>query len=137
MKKRILIVGFLALILAFGCIGLASAELTAYVAGTQRTSITAYVQKGYQAVIAVDASSSDGGDLTYVWQYYSYDETTGEYTDGIVEGAAGPSLETDPINHYTEYYCYVSDGNTSRGVFFYFRIENQLTACVKGSQNEH
>ena len=88
-----------------------------------------FVNSGERASLEIEVSFIQG-DIECEW--YTYETYTDAYGDTryrsvLLEGETGRKLLTDPITHYTEYCCYVTDetGET-RSVYFYVNVTGGL-----------
>ena len=99
----------------------------------------ARVALGSSARLEVAATVNDASKaITYQWQVLrEYQNETGmlqsEWQD--IAGATSAVYETEPITEQKQYYCNVSDGAFSPGVWFSVNIENHFTATYAGDDN--
>ena len=101
-------------------------ELSAYIAGTKRTSQNYTVDLADSLTLAVDVNAIDSEGLTITWYK--------DWENEEIEGEHEPVLNTGELTSSTEYECRVSDrfGNTAY-VFFNIDVQLNFSAHVKGT----
>jgi len=68
-------------------------------------------------------------DVTYRWYRVVFDDNGNRVSDSRITNASGSTYTVTNVTEYEQYYCLVSDGNTSMAVDFFVIIQNGLTAA--------
>ena len=111
----------------------AETELSAYAAGTTKTSQTLFLNTGDSTVLSVDVTSNDPDGIAYEWKefYYSTKEGCTDYYAVSDE----KDFAVNDINANKRYRCTVSDHHGNKvSVDFDIFLEDQITEIRLGEE---
>ncbi len=92
------------------------------------------IEPGETVTLKVSATAATGG-FHYQW-YIEYRNVDGSWHSERINGATEAEYTTEAIEHYSEYYCYVSDdyGNNT-DIWFEIGIDNGFSAMAASNTN--
>ncbi len=83
---------------------------------------------GDTVTLSVPNATSGAGDLKYEWYKITYDNNSAGWNQELIDGAEENTYTAEIVDGHERYSCKVADAVETETAYFFFNVDNQLTA---------